>query len=220
VNNRLSQYKTLRVACEGQEHLLQKQQCRSLCQQLLLLVKAAAGLVVRFRTCISAHCTNMDNTQAPAHNVGKPWSLPADFLPVPEGYGPAEPTVVNLKDFNHNQLVQLAVEYNKANGVEDDPFERVLKGIPERAQLRPGSKEPVSHYMGLQGLPPHGKYAKAWKKLIRGSRQLMEDETGPIAKVRIAAGHWYARVVAVVKEQSSLCWLVWASLCPSILQKV
>lgn len=138
-----------------------------------------------------------DNIYASARDDGKPWSLPADFLPVPEGYS-AQRTVVNLKDFNHNQLTQLAIEYNKASDVEDDPFGRVLKGIPERAQLRPGSKEPVSHYMGLQGLPPHGKYAKAWRKLIRGSRQLLDDDAGPVAKVRGVAGRCCFKVVAVL----------------------
>lgn len=134
---------------------------------------------------------------AAAAGDGKPWSMPADFLPVPAELPAAAPEaskLLNLRDFNHNQLSQLATEYNTLHGMDPDPFGKVLKGIPERAQLRPGSKEPVSFYMGLQGLPPHGRYAKAWRKIIRGSKQLLGEDAAP-AKVSSA----------VTQQQRCLC---------------
>jgi hypothetical protein len=66
--------------------------------------------------------------------------------------------------------------------VHDDPFEAVLKGIPERARLLPNRKEPQSNYMGLAGLPPHGRYARAWRKVMRATTKL-DLESGPPAKV-------------------------------------
>lgn len=116
-------------------------------------------------------------------NGGAPWSLPDDFLTPPDDV--AGPSIaVNLRDVNQNQVMKLAQEYNRNHGVDQDPFEAVLAGIPESAQLRPGSKEPISLYMGLQGLPPHGRYAKAWRKLLRGPMLLSGDkDQEPPAKV-------------------------------------
>lgn len=110
-----------------------------------------------------------------------PWSLPADFLPVPAAFD-KEQHVLALREYTHTDLVQLAQDFNQASQVHEDPFEAVLKGIPERAQLRPNHKEPPSIYMGVEGLPPHGKYARAWRKFMRNSK--LDVEGGPPAKVR------------------------------------
>lgn len=119
---------------------------------------------------------------------GTPWSLPDDFLdPADDLAGPS--IAVNLRDVNQNQVMKLAQEYNRNHCVDQDPFEAVLAGIPERAQLRPGSKEPISLYMGLQGLPPHGRYAKAWRKLLRPMQLQLDDkdQQEPAAKVSLQA---------------------------------
>jgi len=110
------------------------------------------------------------------------WSMPEDFPSVPAGFGTSAGTVIKLQDLAHQQLLDRAAESNKTNGIPEDPFNAVLHGIPERAQLRPDSKEPESHYMGLQGLRPHGKYAKAWRKVLRGAKQSAAGKAGP-AKV-------------------------------------
>lgn len=112
------------------------------------------------------------------------WSMPETFPPVPAGFGTSAGTVIKLQDLTHQQLLDRAANSNQQNGIPEDPFNAVLHGIPERAQLRPGSKEPESHYMGLQGLRPHGKYAKAWRKVLRGAKQAAAGKAAP-AKVGI-----------------------------------
>lgn len=110
----------------------------------------------------------------------KPWSIPEDFPPL-DSTSPA--VVTNLRDLTHQQLLEFAAKHNQQQGMPDDPFAAVLKGIPERAKLRPGSKQPESYYMGVQGLRPHGKYAKAWRKILRGTRDLEIAVKAPPAKV-------------------------------------
>jgi hypothetical protein len=131
----------------------------------------------------------MSDTPAPSSDAGpQPWSLPDEFPDPPDDL--ETPSIaVNLREVNQNQVMKLAQEYNRNHAVDDDPFEAVLAGIPQRAQLRPGSKEPTSLYMGLQGLPPHGRYAKAWRKLLRGPGWQQPDDNRdqePPAKVRSA----------------------------------
>lgn len=112
------------------------------------------------------------------------WSMPEDFPSVPAGFGTSAGTVIKLQDLAHQQLLDRAAESNKTNGIPEDPFNAVLHGIPERAQLRPDSKEPESHYMGLQGLRPHGKYAKAWRKVLRGAKQSAAGKAGPAKRAK------------------------------------
>jgi hypothetical protein len=138
--------------------------------------------------------------------------MPADYLPIPEGYLPdpdPDDQHVDLRKHSHEQLMDLAQSYNNEIGIVADPFDAVLRGIPERAQLRPGSKRPACNYMGLDGLGKYSKYGKAWAKLYKGVGILDDDQPAP--KVRMKpAGHRHGPATVLLSRDRVPC-------CPAVL---
>lgn len=119
-------------------------------------------------------------------------SMPADYLPIPEGYLPPDPAEerehMDLRILTQEQLMDLAQTYNAYEDVNvaKDPFEAVLHGIPERAQLRPDSKRPACNYMGLEGLGKYSKYGKAWARLYKGVGILDDEQPAPKVSMKSA----------------------------------
>lgn len=61
----------------------------------------------------------MDGGQAAPQNEDAPWSLPEDFLPVPAAFNSGQQVVapINLREYTHTSLVQLATDFNQASEV-------------------------------------------------------------------------------------------------------
>lgn len=95
------------------------------------------------------------------------WRLPETLLPLPAGdrsiIGGA--SVVNLHGKPLAELAAIAARHNATANVAEDPFEVVLRGIPERAALRPDSRPAMTFTLGHA--PPGSGYAKAWRSLRR-----------------------------------------------------
>jgi hypothetical protein len=95
---------------------------------------------------------------------------------------------MDLRILTQEQLMDLAQTYNAYEDVNvaKDPFEAVLHGIPERAQLRPDSKRPACNYMGLEGLGKYSKYGKAWARLYKGVGILDDEQPAPKVSMKSA----------------------------------
>lgn len=138
--------------------------------------------------------------------------MPADFLPLPPGFNSAPrgannntpapaattstTTITDLRQLSQQEFEDLAQQHNQASGIARDPFDAILDGIPERAQLRPEKKQPESYYLGPQGLRPFGRYAQAWKKLQRGFAGQL-DALEPVVKVCVCVVWWLRRRAAL-----------------------
>lgn len=110
--------------------------------------------------------------------------MPDTFLPLAANGAAAPPAgrakqqqqqqherVVQLAEHSPAQLLAMAEQHNKAVGMPPDAFAVVLAGIPEQAQLRPNSREAVTHTLGTRGLPVGSAYARAWRQVVRKGAQ-------------------------------------------------
>lgn len=120
------------------------------------------------------------------HSPAAPWTMPAKFLPLPKGFScPGGSTKIDLRNKAHSQLMALAARHNSRQGITRDPFQAALTGIPERAQMCPGSRVAQTHTMG--SVPADSPYAKAWRSIkrkhVRGATGKAKGADDAAAKV-------------------------------------
>ncbi|KAF6258574.1 hypothetical protein COO60DRAFT_1101024 [Scenedesmus sp. NREL 46B-D3] len=101
-----------------------------------------------------------------SRSAAAPWSMPLKFLPLPKAFSCAgSSTRIDMRSKSATQLIALAARHNNRQGIKEDPFETTLKGIPERAKLRPTSQLAATHTLG--SVPADSPYAKAWRSIKR-----------------------------------------------------
>ncbi|WIA18977.1 hypothetical protein OEZ85_003644 [Tetradesmus obliquus] len=102
-----------------------------------------------------------------SRSAAAPWSMPLKFLPLPKGFScpGSSSSRIDMRSKSHAQLLALAARHNSRQGIKEDPFEATLKGIPERAKLRPSSQLATTHTLG--SVPADSPYAKAWRSIKR-----------------------------------------------------
>jgi hypothetical protein len=108
------------------------------------------------------------------------WSMPGalpQFAPSPIAAA-ASSRLIQVRQHSHQEMLELAAAHNQQQGLPD-VFDAVLRGIPERAQLRPNSVEASTYTMGLKGLPPNSRHAKAWRKVLRSTRTAGHQHAPP-----------------------------------------